>query len=155
MSEEQATRRMETVQTETQQGPLGGEPISEGPQRQGDSPLVTDRGSTSIGKTVISRIIGDVTEKAEGVRLGSSGLGRGVSIEIGQEEVAIDLKVAADYDRSLLQVTGALRHEITERIETLTGLRVRECNITVDDLYFPREESQGQRETEEEKPRVR
>lgn len=155
MSEEQTTRQMETGQTEERQGPLGDESPAEEPQRQGDSPLVTDRGSTSISKTVISRIIGDAAETTEGVRLGSSGLGRGVSIEIGREEVAIDLKVAADYDRSMLQVTEALRHEITERIETLIGLRVRECNITVDDIYFPREESQEQQGTEEAEPRVR
>jgi uncharacterized alkaline shock family protein YloU len=69
---------------------------------------------------------------------------------IGSEEVAIDLKVSADYNRSILQVTETLRHDITERIESLLGLRVSECNVTVNDIYFPHEERQQQNEQQSE-----
>lgn len=122
------------------------------PRQQSDSPLVTDRGSTSISKSAVSQIIDTVAARAEGVRVSSSGVGRGSSIEVGSEEVVLDLKVSADYNRSILGVTEALRHDVTERIESLLGLRVAECNITVDDIYFPHEERQQQ---EQEKPRVR
>jgi uncharacterized alkaline shock family protein YloU len=122
------------------------------PRQQSDSPLVTDRGSTSISKSAVSQIIDTVAARAEGVRVSSSGVGRGSSIEVGSEEVALDLKVSADYNRSILGVTEALRHDVTERIESLLGLRVAECNITVDDIYFPHEERQQQ---EQEEPRVR
>lgn len=127
------------------------------PRQQDGSPLVTDRGSTSISKSAVSQIIDTVAAKADGVRVSSSGRGRGSSIVVGREEVAMDLKVSADYNRSILQVTDALRHDITERVESLLGLRVAECNITVDDIYFPHEERQQQREQEEEQeePRVR
>jgi uncharacterized alkaline shock family protein YloU len=122
------------------------------PRQQSDSPLVTDRGSTSISKSAVSQIIDTVAARAEGVRVSSSGVGRGSSIEVGSVEVALDLKVSADYNRSILGVTEALRHDVTERIESLLGLRVAECNITVDDIYFPHEERQQQ---EQEEPRVR
>lgn len=126
------------------------------PRQQSGSPLVTDRGSTSISKSAISQIIDTVAAKAEGVRVSSSGVGRGSSIEVGSEEVALDLKVSADYNRSILGVTEAFRHDVTERIESLLGLRVAECNITVDDIYFPHEERQQQeQEDEQEEPRVR
>lgn len=124
------------------------------PRQQSGSPLVTDRGSTSISKSAVSQIIDTVAARAEGVRVSSSGVGRGSSIEVGSEEVALDLKVSADYNRSILGVTEALRHDVTERIESLLGLRVAECNITVDDIYFPHEERQEQ-ENEQEEPRVR
>lgn len=157
MSEEQTTRlgvQRQTDQQETQQGPLAQR--SREPQQQGDSPLITDRGSTSVSKNAVSQVVSTVADKAEGVRLGSSGLGRGVSMEVGREEVAMDLKVSADYNRSLLQVTESLRHDITDRIETTLGLRVKECNITVDDFYFPDEEGREQQgQEEEEEPRVR
>lgn len=173
MSEEKTTRQeaqQETDQQETDQqeaerremdqqeaqGPLS--QSSREPRQQGESPLVTDRGSTSVSKSAVSQVVNTVAGKAEGVRLGSSGLGRsGVSIDVGQEEVAMDLKVSADYNRSVLQVTESLRHDITDRIETMLGLRVKECNITVDDFYFPGEESQEDqgRQEEEEEPRVR
>jgi uncharacterized alkaline shock family protein YloU len=101
-----------------------------------------------------------VTGRAEGLRVSSAGSGRGSSIVVGSEEVAIDLKVSADYNRSILQVTETLRHDLTERIESLLGLRVSECNITVNDIYFPHEERQQQDEQEgqqeeQEEPRVR
>jgi uncharacterized alkaline shock family protein YloU len=100
-----------------------------------------------------------VTDKADGLRVSGAGIGKGSSIEVGQEEVAIDLKVSADYNRSILQVTDTLRHEITERIESLLGLRVTDCNIAVDDIYFPHEERQQQSQQEEKnkepEPRVR
>lgn len=126
------------------------------PRQRGGSPLVTDRGSTNISKSVVSQIVDTVTAKAEGVRVSSSGTGRGSSIEIGREEVALDLKVSADYNRSILGVTDALRQDVTERIESLLGLRVAECNITVSDIYFPHEERQRQAQDEDqEEPRVR
>ena len=54
---------------------------------------------------------------------------------------------------ALSQVTGLLAfdtpgaglYDITDRIESLLGRRVAECNITVDDIYFPHEERQPQR----------
>lgn len=156
MSEEQTTRQEVQREEETQGGPLA--QSSREPQQQGDSPLITDRGSTSVSKSAVSQVVSTVAERAEGVRIGGSRLGRGgVSIEVGREEVAVDLKVSADYNRSALQVTEALRHEITDRIETMLGLRVKECNITVDDFYFPNEESQQQQQQEqqEKEPRVR
>lgn len=142
---EQATQR--DTQQETQKIP----------RQQGDSPLVTSRGSTSISKSTISQIIDTVSGKVDGVRVSSSGTGRGSTIEVGREEVALDLKVSADYNRSILQVTEMLRHDVTERIESLSGLRVTECNITVDDIYFPHEERQQHREqgAKQEESRVR
>lgn len=128
------------------------------PQQRGGS-LITDRGNTSITKSTVVQVIDSVTEKADGLRASGAGIGKGSSIEVGQQEVAIDLKVSADYNRSILQVTETLRHEITEQIQSLLGLRVTDCNIAVDDIYFPHEERQQQSQQEEQnnesEPRVR
>ncbi|WP_053058040.1 Asp23/Gls24 family envelope stress response protein [Rubrobacter aplysinae] len=150
MSEQASRRESRDSQQETQQIPR---------QQVADS-LVTDRGSTSIDKSAVSQLMDTVTGRAEGLRVSSAGSGRGSSIVVGSEEVAIDLKVSADYNRSILQVTETLRHDLTERIESLLGLRVSECNITVNDIYFPHEERQQQDEQEgqqeeQEEPRVR
>lgn len=152
---EQETRR-DGDQPETQRGDQ--QETQQIPSQGGGGPLVTDRGSTRISKGTVSQIIDTVAEGADGLRVSGSGTGRGSSIEVGQEEVAIDLKVSADYSRSILQVTETLRHDVTDRIESLLGLRVSECNITVDDIYFPHEESRQQSEEEKEsksEPRVR
>lgn len=128
------------------------------PHQRGGS-LVTDRGNTRITQGTVAQVIDSVTDKADGLRVSGAGIGKGSSIEVGQQEVAIDLKVSADYNRSIIQVTDTLRHEVTERIESLLGLRVTDCNIAVDDIYFPHEERQQQSQQEEQnkepEPRVR
>lgn len=149
MSERATQQESRESQQETQQIP----------RQQGDGSLLTDRGNTTINKGAVSQVIDSVTTKADGLRVSGAGTGKGSSIEVGREEVAVDLKVSADYNRSILQVTETLRHDITERIESLLGLRVSECNITVNDIYFPHEERQQQgdqeEQQEEEEPRVR
>ena len=66
-------------------------------------------------------------------------------------------KLEADGTVNVCRNRRALHdYEITDRIETMLGLRVKECNITVDDFYFPNEERQQEQEQgEEEEPRVR
>jgi uncharacterized alkaline shock family protein YloU len=64
---------------------------------------------------------------------------RGVSVEVGEEEAAIDLAMAVEYGVSIPQVTEAVRRNVINRVENLVGLRVTEVNITVNDVQFPQE----------------
>ena len=128
------------------------------------SPLESERGSTLIGDSVVSTIAGLAAREVEGVDMGSGGtsraaegilervtgsqgLSRGISVEIGKVETAIDLTMAVEYGRNILQLAEMVRDKITERVETLTGLRVVELNVTVSDIIFPEEEGgRGSRE---------
>ncbi|HZY57261.1 MAG TPA: Asp23/Gls24 family envelope stress response protein, partial [Rubrobacteraceae bacterium] len=109
------------------------------------SPLENERGSTLIGDSVVSTIAGLAAREVEGVDMGSSGtyraaegilervtgsrgLSRGISVEIGKVETAIDLTMAVEYGRNILQLAEMVRDKITERVEALTGLRVMELN---------------------------
>ncbi len=121
-----------------------------------NSPLETERGSTDIEDGVVSKIAGMAAREVEGVRMGGSAsrtageilggltgsqdLSRGVSVEVGRIEAAIDLTMAVEYGRDLLQLAEQVRDRITERVETLTGLQVTELNVTIDDVIFPKEE---------------
>ncbi len=129
-----------------------------------NSPLRSDRGHTVIDDTVVSRIAGMAAGKTEGLYLGGSTARtagdfidrirgsqsetRGISVEVGQEEVAIDLTVGTEYGKNIVEVTEAARRAIVERVETITGLRVTEMNITIDDIVFPSEEEKERREKE-------
>jgi uncharacterized alkaline shock family protein YloU len=117
------------------------------------SPLETERGSTDIEDGVVSKIVGMAAREVEGVRMGGSAsrtageilggltgsqdLSRGVSVEVGRVETAIDLTVAVEFGRDFLQLAEQVRDRITERVETLTGLQVAELNVTIDDVIFP------------------
>ena len=66
---------------------------------------------------------------------------QGVAVELGEREAAVDLSVVVEYGESIPRIVGALRENITRRIEGMTGLTVTDVNITVNDLYFPGDEA--------------
>src|SRR5918994_195516 len=145
--------------------------------RQGQSPLYSDRGSTNISDTVVQKIAGIAAQEIENVQMGggtaavvtgflgsvsgavtgSSGGGSptsGVSVEVGEEEAAVDLTMAIEYGVSIPQVTEGVRRNVINRVENLTGLRVTEVNITVNDVQFPEERPQlGQQQQMEQTAR--
>ena len=127
--------------------------MSEQDQRQADSPLVGERGRTTISDSVVSQIAGMAAQEVDGVHMGGSasraaggilgsitgseGQGRGVSVEVGTTEVAIDLTMGVEYGRNILEVVEEVRRRIFERVQSLTGLRVTELNATISDIVFP------------------
>jgi uncharacterized alkaline shock family protein YloU len=143
--------------------------------QQEQSPLSSDRGSTNISDTVVQKIAGIAAQEVEKVQVGggtaaavtgflgsvsgavtgsSSGGGSptsGVSVEVGQEEAAVDLTMAIEYGVSIPQITEAVRRNVINRVEGLTGLGVTEVNIVVNDVQFPEERPQlGQQQEVEQ-----
>jgi uncharacterized alkaline shock family protein YloU len=137
-------------------------------QSSGSSPLQTEHGSTTISDSVVSKIAGIAAQEVEGIRMGSGAsqtvggiLGSitggsqtvGVSVEVGQEEAALDLTLTAEYGKSIPQLAEAVRRNVINRVESLVGLRVTEVNITVSNVFFPQEEAEQQRQRELEEQR--
>src|SRR5215207_8904898 len=119
------------------------------------SPLKTERGTTTIQDSVVSQVAGIAAQEVEGIRMGSSttqavgsimsavpGVGsasesRGVSVE-----AAVDLTMSVEYGRIIHQIVEAVRTNVIMRVESLVGLRVTEVNITVNDIFSPQQEQQ-------------
>ena len=129
-------------------------------QQQERTPLKTERGDITISDAVVSQVTGIAAQEVEGVQMGGgtsrlvggvldsvrggSGTTRGVTVEVGEEETAIDLSLAVEYGRSIPQISEAVRSNVIRRVENLAGLRVTEVNITVNDVLFPgSQEQQG------------
>jgi uncharacterized alkaline shock family protein YloU len=94
--------------------------------------------------TAVSGFLGSVTGAVTGGGSGGGGsLTAGVSAEVGEEEAAFDLTMAVEYGVQIPRTTEAVRQNVINRVENLTGLRVTEVNITVNDVQFP-EERQAQ-----------
>ncbi|MBM3459680.1 MAG: Asp23/Gls24 family envelope stress response protein [Armatimonadetes bacterium] len=120
--------------------------------------LESDRGRTTIANGVVSKIAALAAREVEGVRqlvsmhLGqavAAGLARmtrqesrdtGVSVEVGAREAAVDVRISADYGVSIPDLATAVRQNVIHRVESMTGLKVKEVNVAVLDLYFPSEE---------------
>ncbi len=104
-----------------------------------------------------SAAVGGFLQGVAGSVTGSSAGGnasRGVSVEAGEEEAAIDLTMAIEYGQSIPQITEAVRRNVINRVESLVGLRVTEVNITVNDVQFPEERPMlGEQERVEQQAR--
>jgi uncharacterized alkaline shock family protein YloU len=121
------------------------------------SPLQSERGRTSISDSVVSQIAGVAAQEVEKVQMAggttaavggflqsvtgssSGNYARGVRVEVGDEEAAIDLTMVVEYGYSVPELTEAARRNVINRVENLTGLRVTEVNITVNDVQVPEE----------------
>ncbi len=66
---------------------------------------------------------------------GETAFGPGVSVAVGQGQATVDLEVVTYYGQSIVEVADAVRTNVIERIEGMTGLDVAEVNITVGDLF--------------------
>jgi len=125
----------------------------------GDNPLKSDRGSTTIADAVVSKVAGIATREVGGVHNLGGGVSRalgsvtqrvgigdersqGVAVEVGEREAAVDLTVVIEYGESVPQVSQAIRENVIKRIEGITGLKVTEVNVAVNDLYFPGDDVQ-------------
>jgi uncharacterized alkaline shock family protein YloU len=130
--------------------------MSESGQQRGDSPLLSDRGATTISDTVVSSIAGMAAQEVDGVHMGggasrtasgvlgsltgSEGKTSGISVEVGRTETAIDLKMGIEYNKNILQTVEEVRRRITDRVQSMTGLRIKELNATITDITFPEKE---------------
>ena len=131
------------------------------------SELVTEHGRTSIADTVVAKIAGLACREVSGVHDMGAGVSRtfgaikdmipvgsnepsparGVTVEVGERQAAIDLDIVVEYGASIVDIAAAIRRNVIGRLESMTGLEVSEVNVTVDDVYL------GEPESDEE-PRV-
>ena len=98
----------------------------------------------------VTGFLGSVSGAVTGRSSGGGSPTSGVSVEVGEEEAAVDLRMAIEYGVSIPQVTEGVRRNVINRIENLTGLRVTEVNIVVNDVRFPEERPQLARQQEVE-----
>lgn len=118
------------------------------------SALQTQHGSTTITEIVVTKVASIAAHEVPGVYALGGGAARalgavtqrvgigdertqGVSVEVGEREAAVDLTLVIEYGESIPQVSTRVRENVIKRIEGITGLRVTEVNVAVNDLYFP------------------
>ena len=121
----------------------------------GDSYL--DLGSVRIADEVIASIAGIAAVDVPGVVGMSSGLiggmaemmgkknpSKGVKVQVGAREVAVDLYIIVEYGLRIPDVALQVQEKVKEAVEIATGMSVIEVNVHVQGVGF----SQG--DTDEE-----
>ncbi len=69
-------------------------------------------------------------------KFGKKSYTKGVKVEIGTEECAVDINVVVKYGYRIQDVCTKIQQEIKNAIETMTGLRVVEVNVMVPQVFF-------------------
>ncbi|MEU2025122.1 Asp23/Gls24 family envelope stress response protein [Streptomyces sp. NPDC016469] len=131
------------------------------------------RGTTTIADNVVATIAGIAVRETDGVHsvgkgpsraLGavkdkvsrSSDPGRGVKVEVGEKQTAVDVDIVVEYGAPILDTARSLRTNVTDAVETMTGLEVVEININVTDVHVPGEDDdEDEDETSTRSSRVR
>ncbi|WP_338899006.1 Asp23/Gls24 family envelope stress response protein [Streptomyces sp. TG1A-60] len=118
------------------------------------------RGRTTIADGVVEKIAGLAAREVMGVHAMGSGLSRtfgavrdrvpggsgavtrGVKVEVGEVQTALDLEIVIDYGVSIDDVARDVRENVIAAVERMTGLEVVEVNIAVSDVKLPDEEDE-------------
>ncbi|WP_442601217.1 Asp23/Gls24 family envelope stress response protein [Paenibacillus sp. KN14-4R] len=109
----------------------------------------TDLGSIQIAPEVIEVIAGLATIETPGVAgmsggfangiseiLGRKNLSKGVKVEVGQKETAIDVSIIIEFGYRIPEVSENIQFNVKTAIESMTGLHVVEVNVNIHDVQF-------------------
>ncbi|MBT2382485.1 Asp23/Gls24 family envelope stress response protein [Streptomyces sp. ISL-11] len=113
------------------------------------------RGRTSIADGVVEKIAGLAAREVPGVHAlgggfartlgavrervpgGRPSVTRGVKVEVGERQTAVDLDLVVSYGMPIREVAGEVRENVISAVERMTGLEVVEVNVSVVDVHLP------------------
>lgn len=118
--------------------------------------LPSKLGTIRIADNVVATITGVAAGEIEGVVRTSSRLTgglartlgrkkdtRGVKVDVGEEEAVININLIVKYGIPIAEVARKVQQNVKEKIEDLTGLKVKEVTINVQGMEMPRTEPEG------------
>ena len=134
-------------------------PASE--EREVNNNLETQYGTTTIDGVVVSKIAGIAAREVSGVdSLGGGGarmigniresfgasedVRQGVDVEVADGTARIDIAITAEYGVAIHELAEAIRRNIMNAVERMTGLSVERVNVVVHDVKLPKEESEAE-----------
>ena len=122
---------------------------------QTKSALANSDGKISVAQAVVTKIAGLATREVAGVHAMGSGtsrafgalkeripgsggpsLAQGVSAEVGETQVALDLDVVIEYGVSIADLGRSIQRNVKQSVERMTGLQVTEVNVSVGDVFL-------------------
>ncbi|MDB4866023.1 MAG: alkaline-shock protein [Cohnella sp.] len=107
--------------------------------RISDDVVATIAGLAALETPGIAAMSGGISEGLA-KRLSGRNAQKGVSVEVGQVEAAIDLRIVVQYGIPIHEVGRRLQDNVRETVENMTGLHVVEVNVKVEGVTFKDEE---------------
>lgn len=117
-----------------------------------ENSIIDDYGSVKISEEVVAIIAGIAATDVPGVAgmsggiaggiaeiLGRKNLSKGVKVEVGEKEAAIDLYLIVEFGARIPEVAWDIQEKVKTAVQTMTGLNVVEVNIHVQGVNFDKE----------------
>lgn len=121
-------------------------------------------GRTTIADSVVAVIAGIAAREVDGVHTMGGGASRavgavrdtmsrstdytrGVKVEVGEKQAAVDLDVVVLYGTEIADAAAQIRSHVANAVERMTGLEAVEINVNVRDVYVPGEENDEESES--------
>jgi uncharacterized alkaline shock family protein YloU len=117
------------------------EELQTGLIRISDDVVATIAGLAALETPGVAAMSGGISEGLA-KRLSGKNVQKGVSVEVGQLEAAIDLRVIVHYGSKIQEVCRDLQYNVRESVQNMTGLNVVEVNVKVEGVAFKEEESE-------------
>ncbi len=121
------------------------------------TPADSAAGKNTIADGVVEKVAGIAARQVPGVHdlgngaaravgairnvIGQQDRGQGISVEVGENQVAVDVTLIAEYPVDLQQVADDVRSAITDAIDQVVGMEVTEVNVTITDVNLPSDKS--------------
>ncbi|NIK75745.1 putative alkaline shock family protein YloU [Paenibacillus castaneae] len=119
------------------------EELQTGLIRISDDVVATIAGLAALETPGIAAMSGGISEGLA-KRLSGKNVQKGVSVEVGQTEAAIDLRIIVHYGIPIQEVCRQLQLNVRESVENMTGLHVVEVNIKVEGVAFKEDDLEEQ-----------
>lgn len=113
---------------------------------------VNEYGSVRIADDVVAIIAELAAKEIKGIigmsggiadsiteMLGKKNPSKGVKVEVGEKETAIDLYVVVEYGVRIPDVAWQVQENVKKAVETMTGLNVVEVNIHIQGVNIEKE----------------
>ena len=113
----------------------------------------TSAGATVIVDSVIAKVAGIAAREVPGVfalgggaaralgairdAMNSTDLTQGISVEVGETQVAVEITIVVEYPLPLQVVANDVRAAIYRAITELVGMEVTEVKVTITDVHIP------------------
>ncbi|WP_270353601.1 Asp23/Gls24 family envelope stress response protein [Microbacterium testaceum] len=88
-----------------------------------------------------ARVIGNIRQA-----VGAKDYAQGVSVEVGETEVAADIAIQVDYPERIQRVASNVRAAVEKAISEIVGMKAVEVNVTVVDVFIPGDDDDEQEE---------
>lgn len=99
-----------------------------------DEVVATIAGLAALDVNGVSSMSAGIVEK-----LGKKSPARGVKVEVGEKEAAVDLFLIVDYGVQMPEIAWNVQENVKKSIETMTGLSVVEVNIYIQGIEFQKQ----------------